>query len=320
MAYVMAYSLKKRLQKYKIRIFVAFYNLLFMSEHFRYHSGKRILLFLIILLISSLIGVAISAAFMFAGDTGMKIAQGLSSIFMFVVPPIVYYRVTRTKHPMESLGFCSVAKPWYLFIVIGVVLMFISLPVTNQLTRWNEGMSFGGAFEKLEEYLKMLEETAAAATEKMLNANTIGGLLLNLLVIALIPAVGEELTFRGVLQQGLTRRMKSPHVAIILSAAIFSFIHFQFYGFLPRMFLGMLLGYMFYITGSLWTSITMHFVNNGTAVVLYYLNNKGIIDIDPEHFGEMQYPWLTTISFVVTAALIGWCWWKAENDAKSSDE
>ena len=132
--------------------------------------------------------------------------------------------------------------------------------------------------------------------------------------------MGEELTFRGVLQQGLTRRMKSPHVAIILSAAIFSFIHFQFYGFLPRMFLGILLGYMFYITGSLWTSITMHFVNNGTAVVLYYLNNKGIIDIDPEHFGEMQYPWLTTISFVVTAALIGWCWWKTENDAKASDE
>lgn len=291
-----------------------------MSEHFRYHRKKRVLLFLIILLISSLIGVAISAAFVFAGDTGMKIAQGLSSIMMFVVPPIVYYRVTRTRHPMESLGFREVTKPWYLYIIIGIVLMFISLPVTNQLTRWNEAMSFHGDFQRLEEYLKQLEEMAAATTEKMLNVDTFGGLLLNLLVIALIPAVGEELTFRGVLQQGLVRRMKSPHLAIILSAAIFSFIHFQFYGFLPRMFLGILLGYMFYITGSLWTSITMHFVNNGTTVVLYYLNNKGIIDIDPETFGSTQYPWLTTISFVVTAALIGWCWWKAENDAKASDE
>ena len=290
-----------------------------MSEHLRYHRGKRVLLFLIILFVSSLIGVAISAIFMAAGDTGMKIAQGLSSIFMFVVPPIVYYYVTRMKHQMYDLGFRKPANPWWL-LLIGVVLMFISLPVTNQLTRWNEAMSFGGVFEKLEDYLKMLEETAAATTEKMLNVDTIGGLLLNLLVIALIPAVGEELTFRGVLQQGLMRRVKSPHVAIILSAAIFSFIHFQFYGFLPRMFLGILLGYMFYITGSLWTSIAMHFVNNGTAVVLYYLNNKGIIDIDPEHFGEMQYSWLTTISFVVTAALIGWCWWKAENDAKASDE
>ena len=288
-----------------------------MSEHLRYHRGKRVLLFLIILFVSGLIGVAISAIFMAAGDTGMKIAQGLSSIFMFVVPPIVYYYVTRMKHQMYDLGFRKPANPWWL-LLIGVVLMFISLPVTNQLTRWNEAMSFGGVFEKLEEYLKMLEETAAATTEKMLNVDTIGGLLLNLLVIALIPAVGEELTFRGVLQQGLMRRVKSPHVAILLSAAIFSFIHFQFYGFLPRMFLGILLGYMFYITGSLWTSIAMHFVNNGTAVVLYYLNYKGIIDIDPEHFGEMQYSWLTTISFVVTAALIGWCWWKAENDAKKN--
>ena len=290
-----------------------------MSEHLRYHRGKRVLLFLIILFVSGLIGVAISAIFMAAGDTGMKIAQGLSSIFMFVVPPIVYYYVTRMKHQMYDLGFRKPANPWWL-LLIGVVLMFISLPVTNQLTRWNEAMSFGGVFEKLEEYLKMLEETAAATTEKMLNVDTIGGLLLNLLVIALIPAVGEELSFRGVLQQGLMRRVKSPHVAILLSAAIFSFIHFQFYGFLPRMFLGILLGYMFYITRSLWTSIAMHFVNNGTAVVLYYLNNKGIIDIDPEHFGEMQYSWLITISFVVTAALIGWCWWKAKNDAKKLNE
>ena len=276
-------------------------------------------MFLIILFVSGLIGVAISAIFMAAGDTGMKIAQGLSSIFMFVVPPIVYYYVTRMKHQMYDLGFRKPANPWWL-LLIGVVLMFISLPVTNQLTRWNEAMSFGGVFEKLEEYLKMLEETAAATTEKMLNVDTIGGLLLNLLVIALIPAVGEELTFRGVLQQGLMRRVKSPHVAILLSAAIFSFIHFQFYGFLPRMFLGILLGYMFYITRSLWTSIAMHFVNNGTAVVLYYLNNKGIIDIDPEHFGEMQYSWLITISFVVTAALIAWSWWRVNNTKRVMTE
>lgn len=288
-----------------------------MSEHLKYHTGKRVLIFLIILLISSLVGVAISAAFMFAGDTGMKIAQGLSSIFMFVVPPIVYYYITRRKNQMQSLGFRSLKQPWWL-LIIGVALMFISMPVTNQLTRWNEAMQLGGVFEKLEEYLKMLEETAAATTEKMLNVGTIGGLLLNLLIIALIPAVGEELTFRGVLQQGLTRKM-NPHAAIILSAAIFSFIHFQFYGFLPRMFLGILLGYMFYITGSLWTSIAMHFVNNGTAVVVYYLNYRGIIDVDVEHFGEAQSAWLVVISAVVTVILIAWSWWKVNNTKKGDD-
>ena len=289
-----------------------------MSVHLKYSAGKRILLFFIILLICGLIGVAVSTAFMFASDTGMKIAQGLSSIMMFVVPPIVYYYMTRSERQMHNLGLRSVNKPWYLFILIGIALMFVSLPVTNQLTRWNEAMSLGGAFAKLEAYLKTLEETAAATTERLLNADSIGGLLLNLLVIALIPAVGEELTFRGVLQQGLTRKM-NPHVAIILSAAIFSFIHFQFYGFLPRMFLGILLGYMFYVSGSLWTSITMHFVNNGTAVVLYYLNNKGIIDIDPEHFGEMPYPWLTWLCLMVTVGLIMLCWRKSDKTKKGDD-
>ena len=171
-------------------------------------------------------------------------------------------------------------------------------------------MNLGDAFAKLEEYLKMLEDTAQAATEKMLNVDTIGGLLFNLVVIALIPAIGEELTFRGVLQQSLTRRM-NPHIAIILSAAIFSFIHFQFYGFLPRMFLGLLMGYMFYITNSLWTSMLMHFVNNGAAVVLYYLSNKGVIE-DAEHFGETSNVWIIVASAAVTVGLIVWSWLKAQ--------
>ena len=279
--------------------------------------GKRILLFLIILLISSLIGAVISAIFMSADDMGMKIAQGLSSIMMFVVPPIVYFFITRKEDQMEAMGLRDPAEPQWI-ILIGVVLMFVSLPVTNQLTRWNESTTIFSSFEKLEDYLKMLEETAAATTEKMLNVDTIGGLLLNLLVIALIPAIGEELTFRGVLQQGLMRKM-NPHMAIVLSAAIFSFIHFQFYGFLPRMFLGLLLGYMFYITDSLWTSILMHFVNNGTAVVVYYLNNKGTISIDPEHFGEVPNLWMVSISAIITVLLIVWCWWQIDYTKKGSN-
>ena len=171
-------------------------------------------------------------------------------------------------------------------------------------------MSLGQAFAKIEEYLKTLEETAKLATEKMLKADSFGGMLFNLLIVALIPAVGEELTFRGVVQQSLTRKM-NPHVAIFLSAAIFSFIHFQFYGFLPRMFLGLLLGYMFYITNSLWTSIAMHFANNGTVVVLYYLANKGIIE-DAEHFGETDNVWLIVASAVLTVGIVVWSWRKSE--------
>ena len=280
-------------------------------ENLKQSTGMRILLFLIILLISSLIGVAVAAVFMFFGDNGLRIAQGLSSIFMFVVPPIVYYYITRKTNQMQALGFRKMKRPW-LFLIVGLFLMFLALPVTEQLTHWNEAMKLGPAFSRLEEYIKMLEESTEAALEKMLNADTFGGLLLNLLIIALIPAVGEELTFRGVLQQSLTRKM-NPHLAIILSAAIFSFIHFQFYGFLPRMFLGMLLGYMFYISGSLWPSILMHFVNNGTVVVLYYLNNKGIINVDMENFfGESMNVLLVIACAVSITWLIVWTWIKAK--------
>lgn len=271
----------------------------------------RVFIFLFILLISTLIGLALAAIFFFAGDIGIKIGQGINSIFLFIVPPIVYYYLTRKEHQMQELGFRSLTPPWWL-ILIGAALMFVSLPVTNQLTTWNENMSFGKGLTWLEDWIKSLEETAKAATEKMLNVNTIGGLLLNIVVVALIPAVGEEMTFRGVLQQALTRKMKNPHVAIILSAAIFSFIHFQFYGFLPRMFLGVLLGYMFYITGSLWTSMLMHFLNNGTAVVLYFLNNRGVIHVDVDHFGALDNTWLVAASILVTIGLIVWSWWKAE--------
>lgn len=278
-------------------------------ENLKQSTGMRVFAFLVILLISSLIGVALSTIFIFAGDTGMKIGQGISSIFMFVVPPIVYYFITRKEHQMHDLGLRRPTPPWWL-LLIGAAVMFVSIPVTTNLNTWNESMNLGDTFAKLEDYLKAMEESAQAVTEKMLNVNTFGGLLFNLFIIALIPAVGEELTFRGVLQQSLTRKM-NPHIAIILSAAIFSFIHFQFYGFLPRMFLGILLGYMFYITNSLWTSMLMHFVNNGATVVIYYLYNIGVIE-DAEHFGETRNMWIIAASAMITIGLIVWSWKKAQ--------
>lgn len=277
------------------------------TENLKQSAGMRIFLFLIIFLIGTLIGAAASALFVSGGDTGMKIGQGVASIFMFVVPPIVYYYITRKENRMQALGLRRLSSPWWL-IIVAVALMIVSIPVTTTLTTWNEGMHLGGAFSGIEKWMKELEETAQALTDKMTNVDTIGGLLLNLLVIALIPAVGEEMTFRGVIQQSLTRRM-NPHIAIILSAAIFSFFHFQFFGFLPRLFLGILLGYMFYITGSLWTSILMHFVNNGAAVTLYYLGNIGVIE-DAEHWGETQNVWIIVASAVMTLGLIIWSWRK----------
>ena len=262
-------------------------------------TGLRIFIYLIALLVCSLVGAAVTM-FLMGDITQMKIGQGISSAMIFIAPPVILYAFTR-HHPMRELGFRKSNSAWLL--LIGVVLMFVSLPLTNLLTSWNEKMNFGAAFESLEALLQQLEETAGDLTERMLQVDSFGGLLFNLLVIALIPAIGEELTFRGVLQQALTRRC-NVHVAVFLSAFIFSFIHFQFYGFLPRMFLGLLLGYLFYYSGSLWTSILMHFVNNGAAVVVAYLDYKGLIDVDIDHFGATSNVWLLGASLVVTVGLI----------------
>ena len=261
--------------------------------------GFRIFIYLLALLLCTVIG-AVVTMFLMGSTAQLKIGQGISSMLIFIAPPLILYAFTR-HHPMREIGFRRPNSAWIL--LIGVALMFVSLPLTNLLTSWNEKMNFGEAFESLEALLKQLEETAGDLTEQMLQVDSIGGLLFNLLVIALIPAIGEELTFRGVLQQALTKRM-NVHVAVFLSAFIFSFIHFQFYGFLPRMFLGLLLGYLFYYSGSLWTSILMHFVNNGAAVVVSYLQYKNHIDVDVDNFGATDSVWVLLASLIVTVGLI----------------
>lgn len=272
------------------------------KKNLKTSTGMRVFIFLIAFFVCALIGGLIAALFTIGNDiVRLKIGQGISSALMFIAPPMILYAFTRTE-PMVQLGFRRPAKWWML--LVGVALMFVSLPLTNILGTWNEKMNFGEAFETLETLIKQLEDTAGDLTQRMLEVDTFWGLLANLLIIALIPAIGEELTFRGVLQQALTRGCKNVHLAIFLSAFIFSFIHFQFYGFLPRMFLGLVLGYMFYYSGSIWTSILMHFINNGTAVVAAYLDYKGIVSVDWENFGSTSNIALLVTSLVLTVGMI----------------
>ena len=272
------------------------------KKNLKESTGFRVFIYLMALLACTLVGGGVTL-FLAVGNNIdlLKLGQGISSALIFIAPPLILYAFTR-KQPMREIGFRKPNSAWML--LIGVTLMFVSLPLTNLFGDWNEKMNFGSAFESLEAMLKQMEDAAGDLTERMLQVDTVWGLLVNLLVIALIPAIGEELTFRGMLQQALHRGCKNAHVAVFLSAFIFSFIHFQFYGFLPRLFLGLILGYLFYYSGSLWTSILMHFVNNGAAVVVAYLEHKGLTDVDYEHFGATSNVWLLLLSLIVTVGLI----------------
>lgn len=277
------------------------------------NKGKfatRFLLYIGLLLFGLLIGSLGSiAATALTGNNiiGLKIGQAISSTMTFIMPPLLLYLFTR-DNALKQIGFSRPNN--YTSLFVGMAIMFISIPLIGQLTTWNGNLHLPNAFASIESLMKSMEERAELLTKQMLDVHSFGGWLCNLVIIALIPAIGEELTFRGVLQQSLTKTCKSPHVAIILCAAIFSAIHFQFYGFLPRMVLGAFLGYLFFTTKSLWTCIIMHFLNNGTAVTMYYLNNIGAIKVDVDSVGADCNIFVVTLSAILCGLAIAWTWRK----------
>lgn len=216
----------------------------------------------------------------------LRIAQISSQIFTFVLPPILYAIIVK-DNPISALGLNKVKFHW---LLLGIAMMYIILPLNSAFAEWNAELKLPESMKALEELMKSMQDAAAEATEKMLNVNNISGLIINIIMIAGLAALGEELLFRSLLQTSLIKICKNTHIGIIIASAVFSFIHFEFYGFLPRLVLGLLLGYMFYFSGSIWVPMLMHFLNNGTIVVLYFLNNKGITNIDLETFGKTSTP------------------------------
>ncbi len=157
-------------------------------------------------------------------------------------------------------------------IVIVPLLALFALPLIQAAFEVNQSLIPEGS--SLEALLKPGEDLAERMTEALLTMPDLPALLINLFVVALVPAFCEEIAFRGVLQTQLAKAFRNPHIAIWVSAFLFSFIHFQFYGFIPRLLLGAFFGYLLIHTGSLWAPIVAHFVNNAVAVGSHYILTK----------------------------------------------
>ncbi|MCB8994782.1 MAG: CPBP family intramembrane metalloprotease [Bacteroidales bacterium] len=176
-------------------------------------------------------------------------------------------------------------KPGWLISFYAVLFIIIIFPFTNFLSYLNSNLHLPGFMEGVENFFRNQETQMNTVMEKFLRPSGPWSLLVNLLVIAVIPAIGEELTFRGVVQKVLIRWFRNPHTAIFVTAIFFSALHFQFLSFLPRFFLGMVLGYMFYWSKSIWLTILVHFVNNAMAVVYYNFYYGGFTDDSVEKAG-----------------------------------
>ncbi|MBL7795721.1 MAG: CPBP family intramembrane metalloprotease [Saprospiraceae bacterium] len=168
-------------------------------------------------------------------------------------------------------------------VFAGIFLLLASIPLVLFLYNINQALPLPDSF-------RLLEEQTTDTIKGLLQMDNGLELLANLTLIALLPAIGEELVFRGVVQQQLQRRIASPWLAIVLASAIFSFIHFQFEGFLPRMLLGILLGWLYWRSQNLWVPAAAHFVNNATQVVGQFLYSREISTLDLEQDIEMPWP------------------------------
>jgi membrane protease YdiL (CAAX protease family) len=246
----------------------------------------------------------------------LKWFQLLQTLGTFLIPPILCAWIWDANHrPFTWLQMDRAANGK--IFLFAIAIMVVALPGINLLADLNSRVELPKNLDFIEQIMRQMEENAAALTERFLKADNIAQLLLNVGLLALLPALAEELSFRGTLQQilrgeGLRVTGYRTHTAIWITAFVFSAIHMQFYGFVPRMLMGALFGYMFVWTGSLWVPVVMHFTNNAIAVVTYYVvehsafsnqySDKNIADT----FGAGDTWYIGVLSLIAAIALIMW--------------
>jgi len=202
--------------------------------------------------------------------------QGLGMLLGFIALPLLYLKYFKFSETPADL-FQPVPKE-ILFILASMALLLVSLPFMEQCALFNKNMSLPDFLKSTEEVMKQQENIAAVLTDILITYNDPLTFLLVFVVVSIIPAVGEELVFRGILQNELIKIGNNKHFAIWAGGFIFSFIHFQFFGFIPRMLLGVLFGYCYLWTNSLWVPIAMHFINNALTLFISTFYKESLLN------------------------------------------
>jgi membrane protease YdiL (CAAX protease family) len=231
----------------------------------------------------------------------IKFFQVINQIGTFILP-VLFFSYLVSNKPAAYLKMDR--KPRTLYLSISFLLIFMVLPFINYLESINQDLRLPDMLAGIETWIREKEVAAARLTEIIIKTNSISGFIVNLVLVALLPAFGEELLFRGTILKLTNDVVKNLHWAVIISAALFSAFHLQFYGFLPRFALGLILGYIFMITHNLWIPIFIHFVNNAAAITVYNLHYNGYIKTKMEDFGALDNPVYIIGSLLITLWLI----------------
>ena len=207
----------------------------------------------------------------------LKYVQLILATFVFIVPANAYSHLFSDN----TFVFFEFKKPSLVFLFFAALLWLFTLPIISFLADINNKIAFPTSFAGLENSFRLAEARAENATRFLLNITSVSGLMVNLLVIAVVAAIAEELIFRGIIQKLLFEQSKNIHLAIWLTALVFSLFHLQFFAIIPRIVLGAALGYTFYWSKSIWVPIFFHFINNASIVFACYLYQKKLIATDP---------------------------------------
>lgn len=260
------------------------------QDHFTLIGKAPLLQLVITILIIMTIGVGLFFILFLAGSliTGLDLADLQDSLFIepgeenlnflrytviiqaiaiLIVPAII---VRRMLIPVNKKGFSDFSLPPVNEIVFVVVLVFCLFPVTGITGELNGEMKLPEWLSGVEEWMGNKEDEANGFITLLMASETIGLMLLNVFIVAVLPAISEEMLFRGVLQRIFYGFFRSPHSAIWVTSILFSAIHLQFYGFVPRLILGLSFGYLYYWGGTLWLPVLAHFVNNAVPVISGY--------------------------------------------------
>lgn len=213
-------------------------------------------------------GLMLDSANQSLGFKYVLLASGTLGAFLF--PAIFLQRIeSRFFHyfPAEKYNFSK------LLVLSGLFLICFN-PIMAIIGEWNMQMTLPDSMTSLENWMRQQENEMADLTKGLVMTDSIPILLMNILVVAVLPAIGEEFFFRGALQGIVKRWLTNPHVAVWLTAVIFSAIHIQFFGFFPRLLLGAFFGYMLLWTQNIWIPVFAHFVNNAMVAIIAFVYTR----------------------------------------------
>ncbi|KYG83276.1 CPBP family intramembrane glutamic endopeptidase [Roseivirga echinicomitans] len=220
-----------------------------------------------------------TAMFELIGQSPLLISQSLYTVvFTFLVP--WFYMKNLARKPMNVVFGESKTESLPLALAVFVTIAFVL--VNGFIIEWNENIQLPEFMAGFERLARQMEDSMKETTEMFTTFDSFGTFLLAFVVVAILPGIGEELLFRGLLQNSLHRWSKNAHLAIWVSAFIFSAIHMQFYGLFPRMVLGALFGYLYLWSGNLWYPIIAHITNNGFALIVAYMYQAEVTEINPD--------------------------------------